>query len=86
MYLCLISLTTQSTQRRTGTSTGTNYVLSSAPVCHGSHENPGEQEKNLRLPEIKPNTLLSQVDDIDGGHCGVANVINKKGIALQTSQ
>jgi hypothetical protein len=54
-------------------------------VRYEGHENPGEKGKYLRLPEIKPNTTLSQAD-IDGGHCGVANVINKKGIALQASQ
>jgi hypothetical protein len=60
-----------------GTSTDTSYVPSSVPVRHGRHENPGEKEKYLRLPEIKPNTLLIQAD-IEGGHCGVANAINKK--------
>jgi len=69
----------------TGTSTGTNYVPSSAPVRHGRHKNPGEKVQYVRLPEIKPNLQLSQAD-IDGGHCGVANAINKKDIALQASQ
>jgi len=75
-------------QRRTGTSTGTNYVLSSVPVRHGRYENPGEKEKTLRLPEIKPNTVLSQADVIDGGKCEVASVINmyKQDNALQTGQ
>ena len=68
-------------QRRAGTSTGTNYVLSSVPIRHERHENPGEKEKYLHLPEIKTYTLLSQAD-IDGGHFGVANAINKKGTAV----
>jgi len=63
-------------QQTAGMFTGTNYVLSSVPVRHGHHENPGKKNKYLPLPEIKPNTLLSQAE-FDGGHCGDANAINK---------